>query len=132
MHTLFSRFGSAPITVGGLSSSLFEMERYKLETARRFQKRINGRKFESVGVEDFKKHDQRIQNSYHKFLDYKEETLAWIMTLDATFLLKGLQFYVKHGDENSNADVKQMGRILDLTARKSIAALSIANSFGVS
>ena len=82
-------------------------------------------------MEDFKKHDSRIHNSYHKFLDYKEETLAWIMTLDATFLLKGLQFYVKHGDENSNADVKQMGRILDRTARKSIAALSIAKDFGV-
>ena len=53
------------------------------------------------------------------------------MTLDAAFLLECLQFYVKHGDENSNADVKQMGRILDPTARKSIAALSIAKAFGV-
>ena len=82
-------------------------------------------------MEEFKKRDWRIQNSYHKFLDYKEETLAWIMTLDAAFLLECLQFYVKHGDEKSNADVKQMGRILDLTAQKSIAALSIAKSFGV-
>ena len=57
--------------------------------------------------------------------------MAWIMALDVAFLLKCLQFYVKHGDENSDADVKQMGRVLDLTARKSIAALSIAKDFGV-
>ena len=81
-------------------------------------------------MEEFKKHDWRIRNSYHKFLDYKEETLAWIMTLDAAFLLECLQFYVKHGDENSDADVKQMGRVLDPTAQKSIAALSIAKAFG--
>ena len=81
-------------------------------------------------MEEFKKHDWRIWNSYHKFLDYKEETLAWIMALDTAFLLECLQFYVKHGDENSNADVKQMGRILDLSARKSIAALSNAKAFG--
>ena len=81
-------------------------------------------------MEEFNKHDWRIRNSYHKFLDYKEETLAWIMALDAAFLLECLHFYVKHRDENSDADVKQMGRILD-TARKSIAALSITKAFGV-
>ena len=71
------------------------MERYEVEAARRFQKRINEQKFESVVVEEFEKHEQKIQNNYHKFLDYKEETLAWIMALDATFLLEFLKFYVR-------------------------------------
>ena len=94
-------------------SELYEMERYKLAAARRFQKRINGRKFESVVVEEFRKHEWKIRSSYHKFLDYKEETLAWIMALDAAFLLECLQFYVRQADQNSDADVKQLGRILD-------------------
>lgn len=94
-------------------SELYEMERYKLAAARRFQKRINGLKFESAVVEEFKKHEWRIRSSYHKFLDYKEETLAWVMALDAIFLLECLQFYVRHADENTDADVKQLGRVLD-------------------
>lgn len=94
-------------------SELYDMERYKLAAARRFQKRINGRKFEFAVVEEFKKHEQQIRSSYHKFLDYKEETLAWTMALDAAFLLECLQFYVRDADENSDTDVKQLGRVLD-------------------
>jgi hypothetical protein len=97
-------------------SELYDMERYKLAAARRFQKRINGRgKFESVVVEEFKKHDWQIRSCYHKFIDYKEETLAWIMALDAAFLLECLQFYVRHADKSSDVDVKQLGRVLDPT-----------------
>lgn len=94
-------------------SELYDMERYKLAAARRFQKRINGLKFESAVVEEFKKHEWRIRSSYHKFLDYKEETLAWLMGLDAVFLLECLQFYVRHADQSSDAYVKQLGRVLD-------------------
>lgn len=94
-------------------SELYDMERYKLAAARRFQKRITAGKFESVVVEEFKKHEQQIRSTYHKFLDYKEETLAWIMALDAAFLLECLQFYVGQTDQNSDVDVKQLGRILD-------------------
>jgi len=96
-------------------SELYDMERYKLASARRFQKRINGRKFEPVVVEEFKKYDWQIRSCYHKFIDYKEETLAWIMALDATFLLECLQFYVRHADKSSHVDVKQLGRVLHPT-----------------
>lgn len=37
------------------------------------------------------------------------------MALDATFLLECLQFYVRRADQNSDMDVKQLGRILDPT-----------------
>jgi len=96
-------------------SELYDMERYKLASARRFQKRINGRKFEPVVVEEFQKYDWQIRSCYHKFIDYKEETLAWIMALDATFLLECLQFYVRHADKSSDVDVKQLGRVLHPT-----------------
>eukprot|EP01018_Ginkgo_biloba_P030079 Gb_36957 [translate_table: standard] len=74
-------------------SELYEMERYKLAAARRAQRRINGHKFDSV-VEEFQKHVCQIRSCYHKFLDYSDETLAWLMALDASFVLEYLQFYV--------------------------------------
>lgn len=95
-------------------SELCDMERYKLAAARRFQKRINGLgTFESVVVEEFKKHDWLIRSCYHKFIDYNEEILSWFMALDAAFLLECLQFYVRHVDQSYHSDVKQLGRVLD-------------------
>jgi hypothetical protein len=95
---------------------LYEMERYKLVAVHRFEKRINKRgKFQSVVVQEFKKHDLQIRSCYHKFIDYEEETLAWFMALDAVFLLECLQFYVRHANKTSDADFKQLGRVLHLS-----------------
>ncbi|GLJ35835.1 hypothetical protein SUGI_0719440 [Cryptomeria japonica] len=95
---------------------LLEMERYKITAARRFQKTLTGDcKFESV-VEEVKKYDWQIRNCHHKFLDYEEEALAWLMALDASFVLECLQFYVKEGDQAS-PQVKQLGLILDPSRR---------------
>lgn len=96
-------------------SELHDMDRYKLAAARRFQKKINGRKFESVIVEEFKKRDWQIRCCYHKYIDYKGDSLAWIMALDAVFLLECLQFYVRHVDESSEANMKQLGHVLHPT-----------------
>ena len=38
--------------------------------------------FLSFIVEEFKKYDWKNWSCYHKFIDYKEETLAEIMALD--------------------------------------------------
>lgn len=96
-------------------SELFDMERYKVAIARRFEKRINGlgNNFEAVVVEEFRKHDWQIRSCYDKFIDYKDETLAWLMSLDAVFLLQCLQFYVRNADRSSDADVRPLGRVLD-------------------
>jgi hypothetical protein len=97
-------------------SEIYDMERYKLAAAYRFHKRINGPgKFQSVVVEEFKKYDWQIRSCYHKFIDYKEETLAWILALDAVFLLECLQFYVRHADQSSHADDQQLGPVFHPT-----------------
>eukprot|EP01018_Ginkgo_biloba_P015718 Gb_20970 [translate_table: standard] len=94
-------------------SELYEMERYKLAAARRAQKRINCRKFDSV-AEEVHKHVLQIRSCYHKFLDYKGETLSWLMALDASFVLEYLQFYVsKDMGENMDAELKKMGAVFD-------------------
>ncbi|GLJ35846.1 hypothetical protein SUGI_0719580 [Cryptomeria japonica] len=81
-------------------SQLFEMERYKIAAAKRFERTITG-KFEAV-VEEMKKYDWQIRNCYQKFLDYREEVLAWLMALDASFVLECMQFYVKRADRTSS------------------------------
>jgi hypothetical protein len=102
-------------------SELYNMERYKLAAARRFQKRIQGLgMFESVVVEEFKKHEWQIRSCYHKFIDYKEETLSWLMALDAAFLLECLQFYVRHADQSSHSDFKHLGSVLDPNATRAV------------
>ncbi|GLJ35897.1 hypothetical protein SUGI_0720310 [Cryptomeria japonica] len=100
-------------------SELYETERYKVAAARRFQQRIEGLKIESV-VEELKKHEWQIGSCYHKYVDYSEEALAWLMALDASFVLECLQFYVKQADQSSKelaSEVKQLGRVLDPSGR---------------
>ncbi|GLJ35838.1 hypothetical protein SUGI_0719480 [Cryptomeria japonica] len=99
-------------------SQLFETERYKVAAAQRFEKSITG-KFEAV-VEEVKKYDWQIRNCYQKFLEFKEEPLAWLMALDASFVLECLQFYVKRADRTSSqvsSQVMRLGRVLDTTRR---------------
>ncbi|GLJ35893.1 hypothetical protein SUGI_0720270 [Cryptomeria japonica] len=100
-------------------SELYEMERYKVAAARRFQQRVQGLKFESV-VEELKKHEWQIRSCYHKYLDYSEEALAWLMDLDASFVLECIQFYAKQAGQASSevsSEVKQLGRVLDPSGR---------------
>ncbi|GLJ25736.1 hypothetical protein SUGI_0492690 [Cryptomeria japonica] len=79
---------------------LYEMERYKVAAARRYQKRIATQKFEVV-VEELRKYEWQIRSCYHKYLDFNEEALALLMALDASFVLECLQFYAKQADKTS-------------------------------
>ncbi|GLJ35877.1 hypothetical protein SUGI_0720060 [Cryptomeria japonica] len=102
-------------------SQLLEMERNKMAAAQRFEKTITG-KFEDV-VEEVKKYDWQIRNCYHKYLDYKKETLAWLMAMDASFVLDCLQFQVQQADQASLqavSHVKYLGRVLDPAGRSAI------------
>ncbi|KAH9291887.1 hypothetical protein KI387_042927 [Taxus chinensis] len=71
-------------------SELYEMERYKVDAARRCAR-------------------QRIILGGQ----YSKDALAWLMALDAAFVLECLQFYVKQADEVSSDSVKQLGKVLD-------------------
>ncbi|XP_038988915.1 putative UPF0481 protein At3g02645 [Phoenix dactylifera] len=71
---------------------LYEMERYKLATAKRTQKRLQKLKLEQA-VEHFMKKEPKIRSHYHRHLDLSGETLAWMMVIDASFLLEFLRNY---------------------------------------
>ena len=71
---------------------LYEMQRYKLAAAKRFQKQLQSLKFDNI-IDQLTKLEQRIRACHHKFLDFNGETLVWMMTVDASFLLEFLQVF---------------------------------------
>ncbi|KAJ4718560.1 Plant protein of unknown function (DUF247) [Melia azedarach] len=81
---------------------LYEMERYKLAAAKRAQKHIHGdHKFQYV-VDQLKDLELQIRACYHKFLNINNETLAWMMAINASFLLEFLQIYaIKEAAHNA-------------------------------
>ncbi|KRH47403.1 hypothetical protein GLYMA_07G027600v4 [Glycine max] len=71
---------------------LYEMQRYKLAAAKRFQKQLQSLKFDNI-IDQLTKLEQRIRACHHKFLDFNGETLVWMMAVDASFLLEFLQVF---------------------------------------
>ncbi|KAL3008330.1 hypothetical protein AAZX31_07G026200 [Glycine max] len=69
---------------------LYEMQRYKLAAAKRFQKQLQSLKLDNL-VDQLTKLEQRVRACYHKFLDFNGETLVWMMAIDASFLLEFLE-----------------------------------------
>ncbi|XP_028059404.1 putative UPF0481 protein At3g02645 [Camellia sinensis] len=76
---------------------LYEMQRYKLVAAKTTQRQLQNIKFHHL-VDQLMTSEAMIRASYHKYLDINGETLAWMMAVDASFLLEFLQIYtIKEG-----------------------------------
>ncbi|KAM0943475.1 hypothetical protein DsansV1_C13g0122571 [Dioscorea sansibarensis] len=76
---------------------LYEMERYKLATAKRTQRQLhNNIKLQQL-VDNFLENEHEIRSYYHRHLDIKGNTLAWVMAIDASFLLEFLRNYSDEG-----------------------------------
>ena len=76
---------------------LRDMERYKLAAAKRAEKLFaEGRKFDDL-VQRLLQAQDRMRAPYHRFLELSDQTLAWMMAIDACFLLDFLEGY--HRDE---------------------------------
>lgn len=99
---------------------LYEMERYKLSAARRILKRLSSKfdTFQAI-VDQLIKLEPRIRACYHKYLDFSGETLAWMMAVDAAFLLEFLEIYsVKEGKLLTKV-TSRMSHLVDSAGRKS-------------
>ncbi|XP_043700263.1 putative UPF0481 protein At3g02645 [Telopea speciosissima] len=114
-------------------SELYEMERYKVSAAKRTQKQfIQTLKFHNL-VDRLMKHETRIRACFHKYLPVNGETLAWMMAVDACFLLEFLQVYAikQQGNYNvlsrtifsssssSSSPSSSMSHLVDHAGRKS-------------
>ncbi|KAL6539126.1 hypothetical protein OROGR_011775 [Orobanche gracilis] len=93
---------------------LYEMERYKLAAAKRFQKHIPGLRFQNL-VDHLIPFEPKFRASYQKYLNYNGETLAWMMAIDSCFLLEFLGIF----DVRDIGILSRMSRLADITGRKS-------------
>ncbi|OIT04846.1 PREDICTED: putative UPF0481 protein At3g02645 [Nicotiana attenuata] len=97
---------------------LYDMERYKVGAAKRTQKHLQSLKFQHL-VEQLIKFDHRIRCSYHKYLNFSGETLAWMMDVDASFLLELLQIYATIEGKLLTKVSSRMSHLVDVAGRKS-------------
>ncbi|XVE89022.1 hypothetical protein DITRI_Ditri19aG0116700 [Diplodiscus trichospermus] len=98
---------------------LYEMERYKIAAAKRTQRHLlNNLQFEDL-VEQLKKLKPKIRACYHKLLDFSNETLAWMMAIDASFLLEFLQIYAMKEGKLLTRVSSRMAHLVDFAGRKS-------------
>ncbi|XP_031106535.1 putative UPF0481 protein At3g02645 [Ipomoea triloba] len=96
---------------------LYEMEKYKLDAAKRYSKLLpEGLKFQDLVDKLMKKRVPRIRASYDKYLNINDETLAWMVIMDACFLLEFLCVYaVKQGV----VEPDRLPSRIDVSGRKS-------------
>ncbi|XP_059639277.1 putative UPF0481 protein At3g02645 [Cornus florida] len=97
---------------------LYEMERYKLAAAKRMQKQLQSLKFQHL-VSSLIELELRIRASYHKYLDFNGETLAWMMAVDASFMLEFLQIYALKEGKTLTRVSSRMSHLVDIAGRKS-------------
>ncbi|KAK9280671.1 hypothetical protein L1049_014369 [Liquidambar formosana] len=96
---------------------LFEMERYKLASARRTQKHFQDVKFQGI-VKNFEEYEGSIRACYHRFLEFHQETLAWMLAIDASFILEFLQTYAVQSDGLLVRSSSKMAHLIDYARRK--------------
>ncbi|XVF74811.1 hypothetical protein PTKIN_Ptkin13bG0141100 [Pterospermum kingtungense] len=98
---------------------LYEMERYKIAAAKRLQRKLhNSLQFEDL-VEQLTRLDPKVRASYHKLLDFSNETLAWMMVIDASFLLEFLEIYAMKEGKLLTRISSRMAHLVDYAGRKS-------------
>ncbi|TKY64596.1 putative UPF0481 protein [Spatholobus suberectus] len=97
---------------------LYEMQRYKIAAAKRFQKHLQCLKLENL-VDQLTKLEERVRACYHKFLDFNGETLVWMMTVDASFLLEFLQVYAMQEGAKVPGVSSSMSHLVDYAGKKS-------------
>ncbi|KAI4355790.1 hypothetical protein L6164_004530 [Bauhinia variegata] len=97
---------------------LYEMERYKVSAAKRYQKQLQSLKLEDL-VHQLAKLERRIRACYHNYLDFNGETLVWMMAVDASFLLEFLQVYAFQEGNKIPGVSSRMSHLVDYSLRKS-------------
>lgn len=98
---------------------LYEMERYKLAAAKRTQKSLQSIKFQDL-VDQLTKLEPNIRACYHKYLDFGGETLAWMMVVDASFVLEFLHIYTVNSEGRVFRRVtSRMSHLIDCAGGKS-------------
>ncbi|KAJ7013922.1 hypothetical protein NC653_003523 [Populus alba x Populus x berolinensis] len=94
------------------------MDTYKFSAAKRSQDLLQSLKFQDL-VEQLMKLESKIRACYNKYLNLNSETLAWMMAIDASFLLEFLQVYALRGPKMLSEVSSGMPHFLEYSYRKS-------------
>ncbi|XP_039119037.1 putative UPF0481 protein At3g02645 [Dioscorea cayenensis subsp. rotundata] len=97
---------------------LYEMEWYKSSAAKRARNRLHEQKFQQL-AEHFVKAKKLICAHYHRYLDFNDETIAWMMILDTSFLLEFLQIFVPEESKVLQQVPSRISHFVDNQGRKS-------------
>ncbi|RWR91049.1 putative UPF0481 protein [Cinnamomum micranthum f. kanehirae] len=97
---------------------LYEMERNKLAAARTTQKQLHSVKFQEL-VDNLVEHELRIRSYYHRYLHFNGETLAWMMAVDASFLLEFLQIFTLKEGKFISGGSSRMSHLIEYAGRRS-------------
>ncbi|KAL5177028.1 putative UPF0481 protein [Glycine soja] len=96
---------------------LYEMERYKIASAKTFQEKLQNRKLEHM-VDQLIRLEHRIRACYHRYLYFNGGTLMWMMVIDASFLLEFLQVYSIQDGAMIPRVSSRMSHLMDYAGRK--------------
>lgn len=99
------------------SQELYEMERYKIASTKRFQNQLQSLKLEHI-VGQLIRLEHKIRACYHKCLNFNVETLVWMMVVDASFLLEFLQVYTIEDESMILSVSSRMSHLIDYGGRK--------------
>ncbi|XP_038713516.1 putative UPF0481 protein At3g02645 [Tripterygium wilfordii] len=104
---------------------LYEMERCKVSAAKMIQKRLpQSFRFRHI-VDQLMKLDLKIRASYHTYLHFSDETLAWMMAVDGSFLLEILQVYGNKEGKMFERIPSRMSHLVDNAGRRTSAHNSV-------
>ncbi|KAK6915106.1 Protein of unknown function DUF247, plant [Dillenia turbinata] len=100
-----------------LRPELYDMMRYKLAATIRVKKQIQSNKFDEL-IHDLIELESSIRGYYHKYLYFCGQQLAYIMAIDASFLLEF--FHICHqGKTPTELFSFAMSHLIDVSGRKS-------------
>ncbi|KAK8949795.1 putative UPF0481 protein [Platanthera guangdongensis] len=73
-------------------ADLQDMAGFKLCAAKRIRRELRGVEFQRI-VDEFVRAEEKIRSHYHRHINLNSDTLAWMMAVDACFLLQFLRVY---------------------------------------
>ncbi|KAL3532254.1 hypothetical protein ACH5RR_005775 [Cinchona calisaya] len=81
-----------------LRPEVYQMERYKLAAIKEISTPEQIFNFQHLVINKLKEIDPHTRASYNKFLDYDQDTLAWIIAIDGCFFLHVARSFVVHDE----------------------------------
>nr|XP_020179768.2 putative UPF0481 protein At3g02645 [Aegilops tauschii subsp. strangulata] len=102
---------------------LRDMEMYKLSAAKRAQSHLTSMNFQQL-VDVFATFEHRIRSHYHRQLNLTNETLAWMMAIDMSFLLEFLQTFCETKNQRTLQRMpSRMSHLVDPSHRTSVHSM---------